>query len=149
MQVCWSHLQSYGGSALKLRQWPNSLLVHTIFHAGPLFWFWDAQAGNQGEERKRYVRCSPGREQAHTQMPWGRTSALCWIQCPRSPLQQQHGTATCQARWSCTVPGMLAATRLNSARFVRDMGEMEAERKGHPLLQRASLPRTPCHTTIA
>ncbi|PKU43561.1 star-related lipid transfer protein 13 isoform x3 [Limosa lapponica baueri] len=54
----------------------------------------------------------------------------------------RHGTAMCQAGWSCTLPGMLAATRLNSVCFIREMGEVEVERVT-ALLQRASLPGTP------
>lgn len=54
-----------------------------------------------------------------------------------SPLQQQHRTATCQAGCPCTAPRALAATRLHSVCFLREMGEEEAEQvtslcRGHP-----------------
>lgn len=55
----------------------------------------------------------------------------------RSPMQQQHRSATCQARCPCTAPGTLAATRLHSVCFLREMGDAEAEQvtslwRGHP-----------------
>lgn len=63
VQVCWSHLLWGGGSALKLGQWPDSLLIHTVFCTGPLFWFWWPGEG----KKMSCAPCSAGHGQAHTQ----------------------------------------------------------------------------------
>lgn len=129
VQVCWSHLLWGGGSALKLGH--DSVLIHDVFCTGPLFWFWWPGEG----KKMSCTPCSAGHGQAFTWTPWGQTSALCCIQCPHSPSQQQHRAATCQARCPRTAPRSVAATRLNSVCFIREVGEAEQVTRpcrGHP-----------------
>lgn len=131
VQVCWSHLLWGGVSALRLGQWLESLLIHDGFCTGPLFWLW----WPRGVKKMSCASCSARYGQAHTRTLWGQTSALCCIQCPHSPLQQQHRPATCQARCPHTAPDTVAATRLNSVCFIGEMGEAEQVSRlcrGHP-----------------
>lgn len=121
-----------GGSALEPGQWPDSLFIPTVLCTGPLFWFcWPGE----GKKMSR-APCSAGHGQANTRPPWGRISALCCVQGSTHPCS--NSTEVPRVRpCPCTAPGTLAATRLHSVCFLREMGDAEAEQvtslwRGHP-----------------
>lgn len=131
VQVCWSHLLWGGGSAWRLGQWPDSLLIQDGFCTGPLFWLW-----------------------------WWEENVVCTLFCRAwtGPYPDIMGTDLSSVLYSvppftltataqnCHVSGQMSPS-LHQGRCL-PWGLIEFASLCHQPLQRTSLSRNSCHPTV-